>query len=257
MSPLDLLWQLHNNPGEQLAALAALDIGFDEGQHLQMQLLDRWLNQGEELGGWKIGMTSGASRNAMGEGIRPFGFVLKSRIIASAKTLPLKMLHRGQVENELCFLMGTSIATHATAETSFNAVHSILPGFEINQKRLSPDAIPGLRVADNLSQWGIVIGEESTPQRDLSNLKVTLKELTKPSQTERTERIIEDVSSIGHIDDHYESLAILSNRLLEFGHKLAAGQYVITGAYGKTPFAAGHFAGDFDSGIGRVEVILA
>ena len=76
MSTLDALWRLHNDPSinpEDLQ-LNSVDISADEGQTLQLQLLERWLEQGEEIGGWKIGMTSGANRNAMGDGIRPTGF---------------------------------------------------------------------------------------------------------------------------------------------------------------------------------------
>ena len=81
---LDTLWQLQQKPDSDPSALFAQpDISADEGQALQFQLLERWLNEGEELGGWKIGMTSGESRDALGVGVRPSGFVLKSRIFSS------------------------------------------------------------------------------------------------------------------------------------------------------------------------------
>ena len=85
----------------------------------------------------------------------------------------------------------------------------------------------------------------------LSHLNVTLSELTN-GQT----RTIEQVASEGHMDPHYQSLAILAQRLADFGHTLQPGQYVITGAYGKTPFEVGRFAGDFSLGIGRAELEL-
>jgi 2-keto-4-pentenoate hydratase len=69
-------------------------------------------------------------------------------------------------------------------------------------------------------------------------------------------RTIEQVASEGHMDPHYQSLAILAQRLADFGHTLQSGQYVITGAYGKTPFEVGRFAGDFSLGIGRAELEL-
>ena len=79
---LDTLWQLQQNPNfEGTDILLTSELSADEGQALQLQLLERWLNEGETLGGWKIGMTSGESRDALGPGIRPFGFVLKSRLV--------------------------------------------------------------------------------------------------------------------------------------------------------------------------------
>ncbi len=243
---------MHNHPaGGHEQALAGLEVEFDHGQTLQTQLLQRWLDSGEAIGGWKIGMTSGASRNAMGEGVRPFGFVLASRVIRSGSTLPLPALHRGQVENELCLRLAEPLGAGATAASARAAVAAVLPAFEINQKRLPAGASAGLRVADNLSNWGIVVGEPVEPIDNLDNLCVTLVgeagDITGP---------IESVSSQGHIDNHYQSLATLANRLAEFGHQLNPGDHVITGAYGKTPFAAGRFAGEFDLGIGRVEINL-
>ncbi len=248
---LETIWRVHNDPGAgHEAELATTDLDFAAGQQLQLALLERWLDNDMVLGGWKIGMTSGANRNGMGDGIRPFGFILKERIVASGETLELATLHRGQIENELCFLMGQDLGPDATRESAQAAVAGVLPAFEINQKRLAQGAGPGLRVADNLSNWGIVIGSPGEPQVDYQNMTVTLKQA-------QTDAVIERVASKKHIDDHYDSLATLARTLAEYGQTLSAGQYVITGAYGKTPFAAGHYAGHFDSGVGDVEIILA
>ena len=37
--------------------LIETNISADEGQWIQLEMLSRWLNEGEELGGWKMGMT--------------------------------------------------------------------------------------------------------------------------------------------------------------------------------------------------------
>lgn len=252
---LDTLWHLQQQPDSDPAPLFEhAQPSADEGQALQFQLLDRWLNEGEELGGWKIGMTSGESRDALGVGVRPSGFVLKSRIFASGAQLPRSRLFKGGVENELCFIVGQALGDGATPTGAKSAMAGLAPGFEINQKRLPPGSAPGLRIADNLSNWGIVCGEPITDVQlrdNLSALQVTLSELTNTGETE-----IESVASDGHMDPHYESLAILAQRLADFGHSLTPGQQVITGAYGKTPFAPGRFAGDFSLGIGRAVLEL-
>jgi 2-keto-4-pentenoate hydratase len=250
---VELLWRIHNDPaGGHEAALAdadddSLKLSLKEGQQCQLALLQRWLDQGEQLGGWKIGMTSGANRNSMGDGIRPFGFILASRIKTAADKLSVSALHRGQVENELCFLIGSELGAGATAASAFAAVEAALPAFEINQKRLPAGVSAGLRVADDLSNWGIAIGEPAAAAENLDNLTVTLSS---------EDGVIEQVASAGHIDNHYESLAILANTLADYGHSLQPGQYVITGAYGKTPFAPGTYRGHFDQGIGDVTVHL-
>jgi len=248
---VDTLWRVHNAPAaDHTAALAEIverDITLEQGQGYQLELLQCWIEQGEHIGGWKIGMTSGANRNAMGDGVRPFGFVLGSRIKRAQDTLSVAALHRGQIENELCFLLADDLGADATPTSARAAVASVLPAFEINQKRLPGAASPGLRVADDLSNWGIAIGAPVSPPENLEELRVALYD-------EHT--VIEEVASAGHIDDHYASLAILARRLSEYGQRLQAGQYVITGAYGKTPFDPGTYTGEFTLGIGTVTLTL-
>lgn len=252
---LDTLWQLQQQPDSDSAALFEQPpIDAVEGQALQFQLLDRWLNEGEELGGWKIGMTSGESRDALGVGVRPSGFVLKSRIYQSGAQIPRDRLYTGGVENELCFVVGQTLGAGATPASAAVAMSGIAPGFEINQKRLPPGSAAGLRIADNLSNWGIVYGDAIAADQmtgDLADLDVTLGE-QRPHGLET----IEAVASAGHMDPHYDSLAILAQRLADYGHALEPGQHVITGAYGKTAFAPGHFTGHFSLGIGDVHLVL-
>jgi len=248
---VDTLWRVHNAPDADhkaaLATVAEHEISLEQGQRYQLELLQRWIDHGEQIGGWKIGMTSGPNRNAMGDGIRPFGFILGSRIKTEHDQLSVAALHRGQVENELCFQLGAELGAGATADTAKAAVACVLPAFEINQKRLPANASAGLRVADDLSNWGIAIGAPVTPPEHLDELSVALH---------GDNGMIEEVASAGHIDDHYASLATLACRLSEFGQRLQPGQYVITGAYGKTPFAPGTYRGQFTLGIGTVTLVL-
>lgn len=248
LSLLDELWDLHQNPKKRaLADLLESDLSIDEGQEIQLQLLNRWLDQGEEIGGWKIGMTSGASRNAMGDGIRPFGFILQSRVNPSETKLPLERLQNGGVENEVCFSFSSLLSTDTTPEAARNALSAIYPAFEINQKRLPQSAQSGLRVADNLSNWGIVYGSGVETEIEINSIQVHLSHNGKE---------IEQTDSKGHIDDHYQSIATLANKLGQYGHSIEVGHKVITGAFGKAPFAEGTFQGTFSHGIGNVTVEL-
>lgn len=254
---LETLWQLQKDPDFNAGdILLKTELSADEGQALQVQLLERWLNEGEALGGWKIGMTSGESRDALGTGIRPFGFVLASRMLPSGTDIPRAQLFRGGVENELCFIVDSPLGENATAESAQAAVRRAAPGFEINQKRLPPGCNAGVRVADNLSNWGIVAGTAVAAPADLNDLAVTL--YRNPEDVDpRAEQAVGRIESASHIDDHFESLAILARRLHDFGHRLEPDQWVITGAYEKHPFEIGEFRGHFNKGIGDVHVTLS
>ena len=67
-SKLLIPWQLQQNPNYQATDIVLnSELSADEGQALQLQLLERWLNEGETLGGWKIGMTSGNHATPWGQ----------------------------------------------------------------------------------------------------------------------------------------------------------------------------------------------
>ncbi|MCZ6616838.1 MAG: hypothetical protein O7E57_01800, partial [Gammaproteobacteria bacterium] len=135
-------------------------LSVDQGQTLQLDVLERWLEQGERVAGYKVGLTSGKSRNAFGPGVRPFGYVLQSRILQSGETFNAAEVASCGLENELAFRIDQDLPPREiTADDMRRAAASVAPGFEINQHRLTADATSGLRVADNLSQYGMVVGE--------------------------------------------------------------------------------------------------
>lgn len=226
----------------------------EDGQSLCLGLLDRWLAEGEQLGGWKLGLTSGRSRNAFGHGVRPFGFILASRIYDSGAVLG--RLPGLGVENELCWVLAETLAGESvTAADARRAVAGVAPAFELNQNRLPGDAAPGLRVADNLSQWGLVVGA-AQPVAGLVELDALLEELTVTLL--RDGELCERVSARGHIDDHFESLARLARELARYGRSLAPGEQVITGAYTRHVVERpGTWRGDFGATLGEVEVTFS
>lgn len=221
-----------------------------EGLRRQLEALNAKTAGGEALAGWKVGLTSGQSRDAMGRGFRPFGYVLESRVFDSGASLSLADFTAIGVENEVCFTVGETIRSdgaHVDPDRVSRALAGAAPGFEINEPRLPRDASTTDRLADNLSQWGIVAGElRPVADIDFGALEVTLSRDGEPIQT---------VAAGGHIDDHFASIAALAAQLGRFGLALEAGQRVITGAFGRSPVAApSRWRGDFSRALGTVEV---
>ena len=209
--------------------------------------------QGVAMGGWKLGQTSGGSRDAFGVGYRAFGYVREDRILPSGATLQWQDTEPGGIETELCFVLQQDLLPQAdqqvTAAQARDAVW-VAPGFELNQSRLGSDAPHQDRIADDLSNWGIVLGQAApVPQGwDPSQLEVAINQGGVEANR---------VAAAGHIDDHFISLALLANRLALFGCALRKGEAVITGAYGrvKEP-AAGLWTGDFGE-LGQVIIEIA
>ena len=219
-------------------------------QHKQLERLAVLERQGEKVGGWKLGLTSGESRDAFGPGIRPFGFILASRILTDGDRLDWSAVGNGGIENEVCFVIASDVTEPVTATDIVDQIERVAPAFEINQRRIDRTSSPADRIADGLANWGIVLGAQApVPTNwDPAALTVTLS---------HGERAVESVRALGHIDDHFESLATLANQLIAFGRHLRRGEVVITGAYGRQAQPeAGLWTGDFGPELGRVSVTV-
>lgn len=203
---------------------------------------------GETVGGWKLGQTSGEARDAFGPGIRAFGHILSSRIFDSGVRLAWSDIGDGGIENEVCFAIDRDITRPVTPETVRGYLAGVAPAFEINQRRIPGDAPTAERIADDLANWGIVVGRvRPIPDGWLpERMTVTLT---------HEGRVVKAVPAAGHIDDHFESLARLANQLLPFGRHLEAGDRVITGAFARqNQPGAGIWSGEFGPELGTVSL---
>jgi 2-keto-4-pentenoate hydratase len=248
---VELVWQgLAHGAVDGDRLVGKLDL--HDGLRVQLGVLGRYLTRGEKLAGWKVGMTSGPARDAMGVGFRPFGFVLQSRTFASGARIPQRGIAGCGIETELCFHIGSTLGgVDTTPEQAAAAVAGVSPAFEINSRRITGGSDEGVRLADDLSQWGIVVGPELAPvpeDFDFEGLRVELW---------NGERLAGSALGRDEIDPHYLSLARLAKLLARFGLALQAGQRVITGAYARQPVRGpGAWRGTFGM-LGSVEVEFA
>ena len=209
--------------GSPPAGLDHVQFGLDEALELQLRVLDRFAAEGEKLGGWKVGLTSGNARDRMGKDFRPFGYVLQSRIFPSGTTAPITNIMNCAVEPELCLILGAPLRGDAVGVAEAKAaVRTVAPAFEINQRRVRPDAGQTLLLADGLAQWGIVVGP-GAPVRD-SLVETTV-------EFYRDEQLVETKTPGATMDDPYLSLARLCRLLHKHGLGLEPGQPVITGSF--------------------------
>lgn len=217
-----------------------------EALDVQLALLDRKLAAGESLGGWKVGLTSERARQLLGADERPFGHVLASRIHYNGDRVSAGSMHAPHIEPELCFSFGKRVESVDELRTSVSAVSA---GYELNDSRpgsARPD-FP-LSVADNLSQWGIAIGDGMDPVGiDVNGIEVTLR----CDGDMRYQGISHDV-----LDDHWSSLGRLVEVLAAHGRRIEAGQHVITGAFCRFPVRPGEQWVANYRGIGRVDITI-
>ena len=209
--------------GSPPSGLDQVQLGLEEALAVQLRVLGRFEGEGERLGGWKVGLTSGNARDRMGKDFRPFGYVLRSRIFRPGATLPLTQITNCAIEPELCLVIGSPLRGNSVDVAAAKAaVRAVAPAFELNQRRVGPDKGQGLLLADGLAQWGIVVGPEA-PVRD--GLVETTVEFY------RDEQLVETKTPGATMDDPYLSLSRLCKLLDRYGFGLEPGQPVITGSF--------------------------
>lgn len=219
---IDTLYVARRN-GSQPSGLDQVQFGLEEALAVQLRVLGRFEAEGERLGGWKVGLTSGNARDRMGKDFRPFGYVLQSRIFPSGATTPVTKIMNCAVEPELCLIVGSQLRGDAVDVAEAKAaVRAVAPAFEINQRRVGPDAGQTLLLADGLAQWGIVVGPEALVRDGLVGTMVEFY---------CDEQLVETKTPGATMDDPYLSLSRLCRLLHKYGLGLEPGQPVITGSF--------------------------
>jgi 2-keto-4-pentenoate hydratase len=216
--------------GELDDAGAAVLEGFtsdaiDDGSRLQLEVLAGLQAAGEKVGGWKIGWTSrGARTGAGGQGDRPFGYVLESRVLPSGATLDLSSIPGCKLEPEIAVVMGDRLGgPDVTPEQARAAVSAVAPAFEICSSRLRPGLSMGVRVGNALNNFGIVVGEQrSSADLDLAALTVQL--------SGNDVELATGSSGPDVLDDPFVSLSRVARLMSEHGLELLPGQVLITGS---------------------------
>jgi 2-keto-4-pentenoate hydratase len=230
---------------------AGLDIARPAALDLQLGVLDRFVDDGDALGGWKVSFTSGRSRDRMGPGFRPFGYILRSRVFASSATVELTGSYGFSLEPELCLVLGQPLSGPVDRDTARAAVAGVAPAFEINQARLPADASDAARLADGTGNWGIVVGAAAPAPVASDTLADTVVRLYLDDADAGGSPAVPDM------DDPFASLAALSALLAEHGRALRAGDHVITGSFTRAAVTGpGRWRATFD-GVGEVAVDIA
>ena len=237
--------------GDHCPAWLVGSIDLTTALDLQLAVLDERLDAGAHVGGWKVGLTSEASRRRLGADERPFGFVLGERTLSSPATVDASTIRQPSIETEMCFTIGHDITDPAiTPERVLDHVVAVSAGFELNEARTGstrPDFCA--MVTDCLTNWGLVHGDPATVG-DAAALSAT-----EIAMFRNGEEVFRGVSS-DHVDDHTISLCRLVDQLARHGQVLRAGQHVITGAFARFPMEPGeHWRAEY-SGIGSVEATI-
>lgn len=228
--------------------VSTLDGTRDAALDLQLAVLDRFAAGGEPHAGWKVSYTSGGSRDRMGPGYRPFGYILAGHVFASGATVVLDGEFPFVLEPELCLILGAPLRGTVSRDAARAAVAAVAPAFEINQSRLPADATDTARLADGAGQWGIVTGTPNAAAVTAEALERTAVEVFDGDRPAARSPEVPDM------DDPFASLASLSALLGAHGRSLRTGDRVITGSFTRVPVTGPALWRAVFAGVGEVSV---
>jgi 2-oxo-hept-3-ene-1,7-dioate hydratase len=247
---------LSQSPGRSLdqtaicAAAAALDGA--ERSHVQIPLLSEdhsamtmddayaiqaeWVGtkraRGDNVVGWKIGLTSKAMQAALSINIPDSGVLLRSMVFENDVTISPQRFIQPRVEAEIAFVTKTPLAGRGLSRDAIiEATEYIAPALEILDTRITrKDPRSGkLRtvfdtIADNAANAGIVLGTPLRIFRDIDLRWVG-------AVVSRNDDVEETGLGAGVLNDPLLSISWLVDRLASYGDHIEAGQILLSGSF--------------------------
>ncbi|HWB48881.1 MAG TPA: fumarylacetoacetate hydrolase family protein [Stellaceae bacterium] len=234
--------------GEYFPQAWAGRLSLDDAYRIQLALI---ADRGARRVGWKVGLTSTAIQQQFQVHEPVFGCLLAGGRLDTGHIFRSGDLIAPGFENELCIVIGRDLAAGATADDVAGAVARVHPAFEIIETRGDLTGQLALALADNAQQKAFVLG----PAAERAALPA-LDAVTVSVRVNGTEVAAANGSAVlGH---PYNAVAWLAGKLAQFGERLRAGDYVMSGSFTRQfPLNPGdRIAADF-TGIGAVAAAVA
>ena len=234
--------------GDHFPAWLSGTLDLDAALAVQVRLLRRRMGRGEQLAGWKVGLTSDRARRALDADVRPFGFILARYVFTSDAEVVAAAIRHASIEPEFLFTVASRLGGPDLSPDDVRAgIDRVAAGFELNERRAGttrPDIVA--MATDRMTQWGVVEGAGTDPNGlDLDDVEVRMWDNGEERLASR---------SGDQVDDHRTSIARLVTELDRHGLALEPGQKVITGGLGRFDLLAGHRWRASFEGIGEVAI---
>jgi len=246
-----LLWHAEQR-GEPIEPLSATFPELGLWDAYRVQAIGRRLRtaEGEELRGWKVGLTSAAMQEMMGVDQPDGGYLLESMVVGSGARLRCERFIAPRVEAEIAFLLKSALqGPGVTREEVLEATQSFAPALEIIDSRIAQWRIGIVdTVADNASSGMAVIGDwQDADEVHAEQLGVSLA-IGPEIVRGRGDAVL------GH---PAEAVAWLAGVLAQGGERLEPGDIVLPGSVARAvPIAAGQVAYATFDRLGEVSVGL-
>lgn len=207
----------------------------EEAYRIQMERMDRQVNRGDRIAGYKAALTSKAMQEESGIGEPLLGTLLASRIFPEDQPISMTPFLVTTLEPELAVLLKGDLEGPGVTELDALAASAgYLPAVEIGDYRTGPKARSLQQtLVCNTFNGGVVIGNTLTPAAGMDP-RLEGMVLTHNGEVRASATAVE---VLGH---PMRSVAFMANKLAECGRSLRAGMLLMTGSIVRgIPIAAG------------------
>lgn len=240
--------------GEEIGPLVneKKDLTIEEAYSVQLYNIDQKLEEGKEIVGKKIGLTSKAMQESLGVDEPDYGHLLDDMVISPDNPVVYKdQVMQPRAEGELAFILKKDlVGPNVTVEDVLDATESIVASIEIVDSRVEDWKIE-LRdtIADNASSAMYVLGDKFLKPEEAERIGVEMK-LFKNGE------LINVGSGADVLGDPAYCVAWLANKLHDYEIELKAGEVILAGALSAAVDAqpGDEFTCTFTEGFGEVSV---
>jgi 2-keto-4-pentenoate hydratase len=210
---------------------------------VQQALVRRLISDGNEIIGYKLGLTSEPMQRMLGVDRPDYGPVLSTTVYAEGEAIPADRFIAPKVEAEIAFVLSSDLSgPDATARDALRATAGVVAAMEIVDSRIAdwriklPDTI-----ADLASNGGVTLSARMIPIDDI-DVRLIGMVFTKNGE------LVATGAGAAAMGDPAAAVAWLANTLHPMGITLPAGAVIMTGAlHAAVSGVAGDvFRADFD-----------
>jgi 2-oxo-3-hexenedioate decarboxylase len=226
------------------------DFDLETAYRAQKAFVQSKLDAGEQLVGYKLGLTSRNKQVAMGVDAPLFGRVTSSMICEYGEPVRMDRFIHPRVESEIAFLLARDIEPPATVISVLAATDVVFGAVDILDSRYE-----GFKftltdvVADNASAGGFYLGPVTRKPSEVEDMRLI------GCIVRANGEVVMTAASAAVMGHPAASVAWLANQLAAHGEKLKAGQIIFSGGVtAPVPVVAGGSVTFEFAGLGSIEV---
>ena len=220
--------------GEQIGLLTRNhpDMGMDDAYAVQNAIYRAKLEQGRNVVGWKIGLTSKAMQYALNIDIPDSGILFDDMVFETGATVPKGRFIQPRIEAEIAFILKSPLGgADVTCDDVIKATDYVAPAIEILDTRiLRVDPETGATrkvfdtISDNAANAGVVLGlqKHAIDAFDLRWIGAI---------TWRNGEVEETGLGAGVLNNPVESVVWLARRMAQYGQSIQPGQIILSGSF--------------------------